>query len=418
MSTKAAVGGRARAHFGLGVLTSINLVNYMDRYLVASLLPLILKDFGLSYKEGGALATLFIVVYMVAAPLGGYLGDRVPRKVLIAASVFIWSLATIGSGLASSFAWLLVARAAVGIGEAGYGTITPGLISDFYPREKRTLMLSIFYTAMPVGAALGFAVGGWVGASHGWHVAFFVGGVPGILLSIASLFIHEPERGATETGPVEAKVPFAVGLRALGKNGIFWASTLGLTLMTFSVGGLAYWMPTFLEVERSFSPQLASTGFGAVTLVAGLFGTLAGGWLGGLAERRSSTGGLWVAGVGLALSAPLVFFTARAFHAPMIFGLVFVAQFLIFMNTGPLNAAICNCVSPHFRSFAMGASTVVLHLLGDAPSPYLIGLIGDHYSLGTAIEVNALPLLLSGVVLLVGARAYRHWKPPALAVQV
>jgi len=413
---KSSAGG-LRAHFGLGVLTSINLVNYLDRYLVAALLPLILKDFGLSYKEGGALATLFIVVYMVAAPLGGYLGDRMPRKVLIAGSVFIWSLATIGSGLAPSFGWLLVARAAVGIGEAGYGTITPGLISDFYPRERRTRMLSIFYTAMPVGAALGFAIGGWVGAAHGWHVAFFVGGVPGLVLSVLSLFIHEPVRGATETGPVEEKVPFAVGLRALGKNGIFWASTLGLTLMTFSVGGLAYWMPTFLEVERHFAPQMATAAFGGVTLLAGLFGTLAGGWLGERAERKSNTGGLWVSGVGLALSAPLVFLTARAMHAPVIFTVVFAAQFLIFMNTGPLNAAICNCVPPHFRSFAMGVSTVILHLLGDAPSPYLIGVIGDRFSLGTAIEVNALPLLLSGAVLLIGARLFRQYLRPAVAAQ-
>lgn len=418
MSVSASASSRSRAHFGLGVLTFINLVNYLDRYLVASILPGIARDFGLSYKQGGTLATLFILVYMVAAPLGGFLGDRMPRKVLIAISVFIWSLATIGSGLAPSFGWLLVARAAVGIGEAGYGTVTPGLISDFYPRDLRTRMLSIFYTAMPVGAALGFALGGWIASISSWHVAFFVGGVPGILLSIASLFIDEPERGATETERTPERVPFLDGLRGLSRNGIFWASTAGLTLMTFSVGGLGYWMPTFLETERHLPSARANLLFGAVTALAGIFGTLAGGWLGERAERKTTTGGLWVAGVALTLSAPLVFLTARLGPEGLIYLATFFAQFLIFMNTGPLNAAICNCVSPGFRSFAMGLNTLILHLMGDAPSPYIIGAIGDRFSLGTAIEVNALPVLLSGIVLVIGARAFRQRTQPTVVAQL
>jgi MFS family permease len=375
---------------------------------VASILVGITDDFHLTHTQGGWLFTLFILVYMVAAPLGGYLGDRMPRKVLIAVSVFVWSLATIGSGLAPSFGWLMVARAAVGIGEAGYGTVTPGLISDLYPRDLRTRMLSVFYTAMPVGAALGFAVGGWVMHVASWHVAFYVGGIPGILLAVAALFMKEPERGATEIEPLPEKVPFVEGLRALSRNGVFWVATAGLTLMTFSVGGLADWMPTFLERDRQMGVH-SSEIFGAVTLLAGLLGTLAGGWLGERAERKSHTGGLWVSGIALALSAPFVFLAASVTGSGPIFAMVFGAQFLIFMNTGPLNAAICNFVTPDFRSFAMGINTLILHLLGDALSPVVIGAIADQtHSLETAIHVNALPVLLSGVVLVVGARYYRR----------
>lgn len=413
MSARVTAGG-GRSHFGLSVLTLINLVNYMDRFMVGSILASIQRDFHLSNLKGGFLFTIFIVVYLVAAPIGGYLGDRLPRKKLIAGSVFLWSLATIGSGLAPSFGWLLVARAAVGIGEAGYGTIAPGLISDFYPRERRTPMLSIFYAAMPVGAALGFAIGGWVGAAVSWHAAFFVGGIPGIVLSILCLVIQEPKRGATEVEPVPEKVPFLVGLKALRRNGVFWVTTAGLTLMTFSIGGLADFMPKFLQTERHLDMATSSTIFGGVTALAGLLGTLAGGWFGAKAERRSTTGGLWVSGVALAASAPLVFLTARAGPASAIFGVLFLAQTLIFMNTGPLNAAICNFVTPDSRSFAMGLNTMILHLFGDALSPLVIGAIGDHVSLGAAIEVNALPVLLSGMVLVLGARVFSQRRSPAV----
>src|SRR5262249_27319232 len=187
-----------RAAFGLSVLSLINFFNYLDRYIVAGVIPLVEAEFRIDHQQAGLLGSIFMIVYMIASPVGGYLGDRVARRLVIAGGVFIWSLATIGSGLAASFGMLLIARAFIGIGEAGYGTVAPALISDLFPRDLRTRMLSFFYVALPVGAAAGFAVGGWVGEHYSWHMAFFVGGVPGIALAILALLLPEPKRGATE----------------------------------------------------------------------------------------------------------------------------------------------------------------------------------------------------------------------------
>ena len=403
--SEAAPTSSPRARYGLSVLSLINLFNYLDRYIVAGAIPLIESDLRIDHQQAGLLGSVFMIVYMIASPLGGYLGDRMARRFLVAGSVFIWSLATVGSGLAATFAVLVAARALIGIGEAGYATVAPAIISDLFPRDMRTRMLSFFYLALPLGAAAGFGVGGWVGTHYSWHSAFFIGGGPGALLALLALFLPEPKRGATEAVAGPEKIPFGVGLQQLSRNSTFWIVTVGLTLMTFSIGGLANWMPAFLNLERQMELGRAGLIFGAITAVAGVLGTLVGGIVGDWADRRHRHGGIWVSGLGLALAAPLVFSVAKVHNSAAIFGLTFAAQFLIFINTGPLNAAIVNCVVPTFRAFAMGVSVLVLHLFGDALSPTAIGAIGKHFSLAFAIEVNALPVLLGGLILLIGARS-------------
>ncbi len=396
-----------RAVFGLSVLSLINFFNYLDRYIVAGVVPLVEAEFRIDHEQAGLLASIFMIVYMLASPFGGYLGDRVPRRFVVAGGVFIWSLATVGSGLAASFGILLIARALIGIGEAGYGTVAPALISDLFPRSMRTRMLAFFYVALPVGAAAGFGIGGWVGEHYSWHLAFFVGGVPGIALALLALLLPEPKRGATEEVAGPEKIPFRIGIKALARNGTFWIVTAGLTLMTFSIGGLANWMPAFLNLERGIPLGKAGVIFGAITAAAGALGTLAGGVLGDWIERRRPNGGIWLSGLGLALSAPIIFAVAWIHDPTFIFALTFVAQFLIFLNTGPLNAAIVNCVAPAFRAFAMGINVLLFHLLGDALSPTVIGAIAKRSSLAVAIEVNATPVLVGGLVLLLGAKWLR-----------
>jgi len=393
-----------RARFGLTVLSLINFFNYLDRYIVAGVVPLVEAELRIDHEQAGLLASMFMIVYMLASPIGGYLGDRVQRRFLVAGGVFIWSLATIGSGLATTFAILLFARALIGIGEAGYGTVAPAIISDLFPRSMRTRMLAFFYVALPLGAAAGFGVGGWVGEHYSWHSAFFVGGIPGLALALLALFLPEPKRGATEEVSGPDKIPFGIGIRQLRRNAIFWIVTGGLTLMTFSIGGLANWMPAFLNLERGVPLGTAGVVFGGITAIAGTLGTFAGGVLGDWAERRSTTGGIWLSGLGLALAAPFVFLAATVSDAWMIYALSFVAQFLIFLNTGPLNAAILNCVAPAFRAFAMGINVLLFHLLGDALSPTVIGAIAKRFSIAAAIEVNSLPVLAGGLLLLLGPR--------------
>jgi MFS family permease len=295
----------------------------------------------------------------------------------------------------------------LGIGEAGYGTVAPAIISDLFPRDRRTRMLAYFFVAMPVGAAVGYAVGGWIGAAYSWRLAFFIGGAPGLLLAFLMLLTPEPARGATEAdagaAPVE-KPSLSEGLRRLLPNRVFWASTAGFTMLTFSIGGLGYWMPKFLEVERGMAPGRAGFIFGAVTASAGLLGTLLGGVLGDRADRRRAGGGMWISGAGMILAAPFMFAAASVGPAWLIFTTLFAAQVLLFVNSAPINAAICNCVSPSYRAFAMGLATLLMHALGDAISPTAIGAVADASSIATAIQVNCLPVVLGGLAMAWGAR--------------
>ncbi len=396
------------AYYGLSVLSVINLLNYLDRYILAGVMEKVQKQFDLSDTDGGLLATTFMLVYMCASPLGGYLGDRMPRRWLIAGAVMLWSLATIASGLATSFVMLILARAATGVGEAGYGTIAPSFISDLFRKERRSAMLAIFYTAMPLGAAAGFIVGGWVGEKFSWQAAFFVGGAPGVALAVFSLFLPQPERGGMDEGPVQPPIALKEGLVALLKIPKFWFTTAGLTLMTFGVGGLSNWMPKFLSAERGFTGGEAGFYLGATTVLGGLAGTIAGGVLGDRFDRQRAGGGVLLSAVGLVVAAPLMFACVLIDGRGALFVGLFAAQFFIFLNNGPLNAAIVNAVPPHLRAFAFGISTLTLHALGDALSPTAIGWISDHSSLGTAIKVNALPVLAGGLILFAGLRHFAH----------
>ncbi len=382
----------------LWTLGLINLLNYLDRYVPAGCLTFIQADFGIDDTQGGALISMFMLVYMVASPLGGYLGDRYPRRLLIAGSLLIWSLATVASGLAGTFAILLLVRALIGVGEAGYGSSAPSIISDLVPREQRTRSLAYFYAAIPVGAALGFGLGGVVAEAISWHAAFFIAGAPGIALAVFVLFLKEPPRGGQDAA--EEKVPFWVGARKLSGNPSFWVVVAGMALMTFAIGGLASFMPKFLKAERGMDAGTAGILFGGITAVAGLTGTLVGGWLGPWLDRKRAGGGVLLSGAGLLAAAPLMYLAATVRSLPVILVTIGVAQFLIFLNNGPLNAAIVNSVSPDFRAFAMGLNTLLIHLFGDVPSPVIIGAISDRSSLSTAIQVNALPVLIGGAILL------------------
>lgn len=397
------------AYFGLTALCIINLLNYVDRYILAGVMHEVQLTFTLNDTQGGQLATIFMLVYMCASPLGGFLGDRVPRRILIGVSVLLWSAATIASGLAPTFGLLLVARAVTGIGEAGYGTVAPSVISDLFKKEQRSRMLAFFYTTMPLGAAIGFAVGGMM--EQKWHWAFFVGGAPGLVLGLLAFFLPEPKRGGMDDGPPPKPVPLLEGISALKTNARYWYVVASLTLMTFSIGGLSIWMPKYLHAERGFTSGQAGLALGATTVVGGLVGTLAGGFFGDWLEKRRPGGSVLLSAVGLLAAAPFMVGAVLLEHQAGLLVCLLLAQICIFLNNGPLNAAIVNVVSPSLRAFAFGVSMLVLHLLGDAASPTIIGWISDHSSLGVAILLNAVPVTIGGLVLLPAVKLFRPAHP-------
>jgi MFS transporter, Spinster family, sphingosine-1-phosphate transporter len=409
-------GRGARTGFlALAVLAGINLLNYLDRYVVSALLPDLKRaPLHLSDFELGTLMSGFLVVYMLAAPLFGRLGDRGSRPRPIAIGVFLWSLATGLSGLARNYAQLLTARALVGIGEAAYGTIAPSLLADFFARRTRGRAFAIFNMAIPVGAALGYVVGGLVRQHFSWHAAFFVAGIPGIFLALWILRLPDPPRGAQEEEPVEvssgeaavgtAKPSWAVYPRLLRQTP-YLLTVLGYAAYTFALGGLAFWMPTFLERVRGIPAVQASAGFGEIVVLTGFVGTFIGGWLGDYCLRYSKQAYLWMSGWVTLLGVPAVY-VALAAGAPAVFyPALIVAELLLFMSTGPINTAIVNLVSPLERASAVALSILTIHLLGDVLSPSIIGGLSDLSSLGTAVMIVPAAVTICAVLWLVAARA-------------
>jgi predicted MFS family arabinose efflux permease len=408
--------GRRSGILALAVLSGINLLNYLDRYVVSALLPDLQRaPMRLTDFELGTLMSGFLIVYMLAAPLFGRLGDRGSRPRPIAIGVFLWSLATGLSGLARSYAQLLAARAMVGIGEAAYGTIAPSLLADFFSRRTRGRAFAVFNMAIPVGAALGYIVGGVMRQHFGWHAAFYVAGIPGVFLALWILWLPDPPRGAQEEGgPAEAAVRGAPSGPRPGSWGVYLRllrqrpyvlTVLGYAAYTFALGGLAFWMPTFLERVRGIPAERASAGFGEIVVLTGFVGTFIGGWLGDYWLQYSRQAYLWMSGWITLLAVPAAW-VALAAGAPAVFyPALIVAELLLFMSTGPINTAIVNLVSPAERASAVALSILAIHLLGDVLSPSIIGALSDVSSLGAAVMIVPAAVAVCAVLWLVAARA-------------
>jgi MFS family permease len=399
----------------LAILTGLNFLNYIDRFIPAAILPTILKELGLSDAKGGSLQTLFIMTFVVVSPLAGWLGDRYPRFRLAAVGVFIWSAATFGSGLAPTYAFLVSARAIIGVGEASYVVVTPSLLSDFYPTNRRGGALAIFYAAIPMGSALGYVLGSQIAAHYGWRYAFFVAGVPGVALALLLLVVRDPPRGAQdrakkpkEDGSVSSVVVIANAVRELLSRPSFVYNTVAQIIYTFGVGGLAVWMPTYFVRERGLPLQWASTIFGGVLALAGLVGTLLGGKLGdGLLKRRSDAH-FHMSGWALVGSVPFTLLAILAPSPAIFWPAMFITLTLLFLITGPVNAAMANVVPAELRGRAFAFNTTAIHLLGDALSPWLIGEASDRIGLRWPVLVTGVLMGVAGIVLLAGRGALRR----------
>ena len=389
------------ARYALAVLTFINMFNYLDRWVVAAVVESLKKsELHLTDTQLGMIPVGFIVIYTITSPLFGTFGDRAKRPPLIALGVFIWSLATALGGFARGFMSLFVARSAVGVGEAAYGTIAPALLADSFPLERRGRVLAIFFMAIPVGSAAGYIIGGLVDQHFGWRAAFWIAGAPGIVLSLLVLAVKDPPRGKSDTPRQSVANTY---LDLLG-NRRYLLTALGYGAYTFALGGLGFWMPAFLERVRGMSHSEATVTFGTITLGTGFVGTFIGGWLGDRFLRRSKQSYLWVSGIATFLAAPVTYVALSNPNRNIYIPAIIVAEVLIFMCTGPVNSAIVSLVKPTERATAVGLSVFVMHVVGDIPSPPLIGFLSDRGSLEQAFLVVPLAIVLAGVIWTVAAR--------------
>jgi MFS family permease len=440
LAAPAAVGPQQAlpgARAALILLLAINLFNYIDRQVLAAVIPRIREDpyaapgaqaapgqeqslavkfvnwLGDSFGLGdnaliGSLSMAFIVSYMIFAPIFGWLGDRMSRWMLVGIAVILWSGASGASGWpAATFGALFLTRCFVGIGEGGYGPIAPTMISDYYPVRIRGSVLAWFYMAIPVGGALGYVLGGLVADSAlGWRGAFYLVVPPGLLLGLWCFFMREPPRGqADAVGSVRrARLKDYFDILKIPSYDL---DTLGMAGMTFAVGGIAFWMPDYIYARVRGQMNLGTVNilFGAIVVVSGLAATLLGGIAGDRLRPRFPGSYFLVSGAAMLLAFPLVFLIPVT-PFPLAWLLVFLAVFCLFFNTGPTNTILANVTHPSVRATGYALNILIIHALGDAISPLVMGVIADwnDKDMGVAIQVVAGVILVSALLWLWGTR--------------
>lgn len=394
------------ALFALLVLTSMNLLNYIDRWVPSAVKELLKDDLKLTDAQTSWPLSAFIVVYMVASPLFGALAEKYNRRALIAFGVAAWSLATAAAALAQGFTSLLIARAAVGIGEAAYATLAPAILADFYPPERRNRVFTLFYVATPVGSALGFVLGGVLGEHLGWRAAFLAVGLPGLLVALLALTMKDPVKGGfDEVAPQAVSWPEA--LRALSKNRVFLFTIAGYTAVTFATGGIADWFATFLSRVRGMPLSQADFAVGMSAVIGGIVGTAGGGVVADWLAKRTKHGYLALSGLSMLPALGLTIVALFVFKAPSaIVPTIIAAQLFLWAYNAPVNALLVNSVAPGLRARAFGLSILCIHVMGDVLSPPLIGAVSDATkNLELALVMVPVAIAVGAVIWLVGWRA-------------
>ena len=382
--------------FLLVILTGLNLLNYFDRFILASLLETIRVKFTLSDAEAGTLSTAFIFGYFLTSPFFGYLGDRYSRKWLIAGGILVWSAATVMTGYASSYYELILYRILVGVGEASYATCSPALISDAFPAARRNNALTIFYVAIPLGAAFGTLFGSWAGTHYGWEYAFIWAGLPGLFLAFLLLPFKEPEREGS--GPSHAP-PKLKDLLNLIRIKEFQLVIWGYVAFTFALGAYQYWGQAFMQRIYNVEQQAAGQFFGGVMVLTGIFGTFFGGWVATKAQRKNPGGYAYTIGLAVLTAVPLTLVFTFAESTFLFKASLTLTMFFLFIPTGPVNTLILETVPANLRASAMALSIFAIHAFGDLWSPYLVGKVSDMSgSLRTGIFILSPALLICAVL--------------------
>ncbi|MBI3458208.1 MAG: MFS transporter [Candidatus Rokubacteria bacterium] len=403
------------ARHALAVLFAINLFNYVDRQIISGVLSLVQRDFAASDAALGALGSAFMILYLTGSIPLGVLGDRLSRTRLIAVGVAVWGAATVLSGLARSYGQLFLTRALVGIGEASYGPTATAMVSDLFPKSRRGFVNGLFNAAIPVGGAIGVMVGGVVGSRFGWRAAFFLVGVPSVLLAALAWRLGDPPRGGQDVlatdGPVAAAVASdqTAGI-ATGILGLFRIPTFVMVcavgmLVAFAIGAFNHWLPLYLERVKHFSTPEASFWVGLLWASGGLLGVVSGGLIGDALTRRTPAGHLLTIAGGFILAAPcglvLLLHPGRRVFLPALF----LAVFFLVLYMGSVNAVIHNVVEPALRATAMAIFVFLVNLGGAALSPFIVGLIADRKSLQGAMLMLPIIVLFAGLIALAAATA-------------
>jgi MFS family permease len=385
------------------ILFSINLLNYIDRQILFAVFPLLQADLKLSDTHLGVLGSAFMFVYMLAAPLIGFMADRTPRQIWIAATAFLWSIATMLTGCVGNYWQLLAARGFIGIGEAGFTSVSPSFIAERFPAGARAKALAFYGMALPLGSALGYLTGAIFGGALGWRHVFWICGLPGVIL--AGL-VYLKVKDARPAPAAKERPPLSQYLKLLG-NKPFLFICLAQAMATFTLGGLAAWMPTYLHRYFNLSVARAGILFGLITITAGAAGTLLGGAAADRLLCKTDKAYFTTSLFSFACALPCGAAALAAGNFTAAAAALWCAVFFIFLQTGPLQAAIVACTDIKIRSMAFALNIFIIHALGDALSPAVIGRLSDAYTLKTAVLLATLFIVPAGIFTHIAGRFYK-----------
>jgi MFS family permease len=412
------------SYYALSVLTFVNFLNYIDRQALPAVAPAMQRELGLSDTELGAMEAALLLSFTVLAPLFGRLGDRYSRTKLMAAAAVAWSIATgltawvdrspvlppsmhlniplFGVLALSSVALGLCAvRALVGIGESSFSTITPALIADYFPLQRRATALGVFQAAIPMGFALGYVLGAVLAHYFGWRLAFLIVGLPGVIISIFVWKLREPIRGEHDAKPERSaaqedkqRQSWWHTTKQIVMTRDWLLSTAGYTALTFVLGAFATWATLMLARDKHMSETGAAVVLGTVTLLAGALGTFGGGWIADrvVAKRRN---GYFLVCAASSLLAVIPAVIALITHRPLFFlPAIFFAVVLLFVNNAPFHAILVNSVPPAIRASAVALNIVAIHVCGDVISRFGVGKLSDSLAGGNASLIAGLARML------------------------
>jgi MFS family permease len=400
---------RRAAFFALGIIFAANFLSYLDRTLVSALEEPLCRAFSLESDQFGLLWTLFTLGYMACAVPIGYLADRHHRPRILAACIVIWSVATIGSGLASARETLYICRFFIGVGEAGCLIIGQALIADFFAAEVRGRALSMFHIAVPLGGTGAFILAGLLEGAFGWRGLFYVAGAPGLLVAALILLLADPPRGGMAAKP-DASAPGKAGIRGYFK--LFEIRTLMFVIFgqAFAVILLVSWIHfgvEFFTDVRGMNRQTARITLGILALVSGALGNTVGGVLGDRLARTHRGAYAFLAAIGYLAAVPLLMIGFLSPEMWIFIPTLTAGSFCLFMCMPAVNAQIAAVTPPHQRAMAWSLAVFILHLLGDTAAPWVFGKVDEHYGRVFAFGTFTFALLLAGYCCLLAARFAR-----------
>jgi MFS family permease len=413
--------GRRQAWFAFAMTIGLMMVDYLDRQVIVSLFPHIRAEWGLSDKQLGSLVSIVSVTVALAGIPIALLADRWSRVRSIVVMAMIWSLASISCLLTRNYGQLLAARAVVGLGEAGYGSVGAALIASLFPARLRAGLLAAFFASASVGSVLGVMLGGLIAERWSWHAAFGVVGFPGLVLALLYLRVRDyrtvtltPDQA---TSPMTGTAGFAV--RSLARSRTLRWVCAGAAAQLIVVSSIWAWLPSFLNRFHGLTPAAAGVRAALVVLI-GAAGSMVWGIVVDRVGLKRSRRKLYLMAalciLTLLILMPAFAATGAAVPPQAQFLLIALGGFVMACTVGPVSAIVIDVTHPGLRATGASVLSLFQNLFGLAAGPVIAGALSDRFGLDTALTVIPVFCALAALLFVAAARSYEtEIQPQSLA---